>query len=131
MNKELPINIKVIYHGFVKNEDIFKFYKNTSVNLLVSLSYSEGLPVSMMEAQSFGIPIMSTDVGGCSEICSNETGILIEKEFDPQKIAEKITQFKASDKNTAHFRRKCREYWERNFKDEVNYRKFAKRLLQL
>ena len=52
----------------------------------------------MMEAQSFGIPIMSTNVGGCSEICNEQTGFLIEKEFDPKEVAQQLEAFKNSKK---------------------------------
>ncbi|MBK7666195.1 MAG: glycosyltransferase [Sphingobacteriaceae bacterium] len=94
LNNELPKNIKVIYYGYMSNKNIFQFYKTTSVNLLVSLSSSEGLPVSMIEAQSFGIPILSTDVGGCNEICNEQTGFLVEKNFNPTDVAKKYLSLK-------------------------------------
>jgi glycosyltransferase involved in cell wall biosynthesis len=129
LNAILPQNIKVIYHGYMNNQDILRFYKANSVNLFVSLSYSEGLPVSMMEAQSFGIPIMSTDVGGCKEICNEETGFLIQRDFDGKEVALKLDRFKNSDKNTVDFRAKCRHYWEKNFSAKVNYTKFAEEIV--
>lgn len=130
-NSKLPSNIKVIYHGYLKNDEILSFYKNNSINLLASLSYSEGLPVTMMEALSFGIPIMSTDVGGCKEICNENTGFLIEKDFDPEKTAAAILSFKDSPKNTLSFRKQCRKYWEENFNAEKNYAKFSKEIIAL
>jgi len=125
-NSELPSNIKVIYHGYLDNAAVLNFYKNTSINLFVSLSYSEGLPVTMMEAQSFGLPIMSTNVGGCKEICNEQTGFLIEKDFDAKEIALKIADFKNSHKNTASFRDNCRKYWENNFNALSNYTNFSR-----
>ncbi|MCW3077469.1 MAG: glycosyl transferase group 1 [Bacteroidetes bacterium] len=130
-NSKLPLNIKVIYHGYLKNEEILNFYKNNSINLFASLSYSEGLPVTMMEAQSFGIPIMSTDVGGCKEICNELTGFLIEKNFDPKNTAALITAFKDAHKNSFAFRKQCRKFWEENFNAETNYMKFSKDVLAL
>lgn len=131
LNNELPKNVKVVYYGYMPNKDVFQFYKTTSVNLLVSLSSSEGLPVSMVEAQSFGIPIMSTNVGGCNEICNDKTGFLIEKEFNPKEVADKIIQFKASNKNTLEFREGCRSHWKEHFNSEVNYKRFAEDLVNL
>ncbi len=131
LTEKLPANIKMVYHGQMENQEILYFYKNTPVNLLVSLSYSEGLPVSLMEALSFGIPIMSTDVGGCKEICNDQTGFLIEKDFDPKTVAEEMKRFKSSNKNSAVFHQKCREYWTKNFNAETNYKNFANQLLKL
>ncbi len=127
----LPKNINVIFHGALSNENILNFYKNNHINIFCSLSSSEGLPVSMMEAQSFGIPIMSTNVGGCNEICNNETGFLIEKYFNPKDVAEKLENFKNSAKNTIQFHEKCRLYWELNFNAEKNYKNFAKTITEL
>ncbi|MDX2171917.1 MAG: glycosyltransferase [Bacteroidota bacterium] len=129
LNQTLPANIKVHYHGYLKNDEILQFYKKNSINLFCSLSYSEGLPVSMMEAQSFGMPIMSTDVGGCKEICHEGTGFLIEKDFNPLEVAKKINGFKDSPKNSAEFRKMCRKHWESTFKAENNYLSFAKKII--
>jgi glycosyltransferase involved in cell wall biosynthesis len=81
MIENLPHNIKVVFHGYLNKIELNQFYKTESINLFCSLSSSEGLPVSMMEAISYGIPIMSTDVGGCHEICNENTGFLIQKDF--------------------------------------------------
>lgn len=121
---DLPKNISVIFHGYYSQKQLFDFYKTNSINLFCSLSSSEGLPVSMMEAISFGIPIMSTNVGGCNEICNERTGFLIDKEFKAKEISSKITEFKDSDKNTSFFRERVREYWQSNFSADKNYRQF-------
>ena len=115
-NKILPSNITVVYHGKKKSRDeVLEFYKENHINLFVSLSSSEGLPVSMMEAISFGIPLMSTDVGGCKEICNEKTGFLIPLNFDNSIVANNITEFKNSIKNTINFRNGCRSFWKQNF----------------
>jgi glycosyltransferase involved in cell wall biosynthesis len=47
-------------------------------DIFVNPSYSEGLPTSVVEAASVGLPIISTDVGGTNEIIQDGvTGILI------------------------------------------------------
>lgn len=62
------------YKGFVKN--VREAYEN--IDLIISLSYSEGLPYSLIEAISMGIPIVSTDVGGVNEIVINgKNGFLV------------------------------------------------------
>jgi glycosyltransferase involved in cell wall biosynthesis len=124
--KELQskLNIKFLAHGNTENEKLFEFYRKNPVNLFVSLSSAEGIPVSMMEAISFGIPILSTDVGGCKEIVNEETGILIPLETEITEVADIITSFRDSSKNTSEFRSNVRLFWERHFDAERNYSVF-------
>lgn len=126
--KNLPPHVKVVFHGYLEPGAINEFYKSHSVNLFLSLSSSEGLPVSMMEAISFGIPLMSTDVGGCNEICNSNTGVLIDKDFKAEDVAVGITSFKNSKMNSNEFRSGVREYWRRYFNSDVNYSSFTEQL---
>src|ERR1700741_147883 len=123
-NLKAKSNIEVECKGALTNEEVLQFYKTNNINLFISVSETEGLPVSMMEAISFGIPVISTDVGGCSEIVNEATGVLIPKDFVPSEVAETIKQFRLSEKNTPVFRKKARAYWERNFNGEVNFKIF-------
>ena len=108
----------------LSKDQINNFYLTHEINLFISLSSSEGLPVSMMEAQSYGIPIMSTDVGGSNEICKDQTGFLIVPNFDVRDVSDKIKDFSYSYKNTNEFHQKCRQHWEMNFNAELNYKEF-------
>lgn len=66
----------IITVGFQK--DIRDFLSIS--DLFVLPSYREGLPNSLIEAGSFGIPLVATDINGCNEIIvEKETGILVEK----------------------------------------------------
>jgi len=67
-------NLSVDITGILSNDEIHSFYKNGFVYCFVHASESEGLPISFMEAQSYGIPIISTNVGGVSEIV-NESNV--------------------------------------------------------
>jgi glycosyltransferase involved in cell wall biosynthesis len=125
INKEkLKANQKIEFVplGSMSNDDIFNFYKTQSINLFISLSAIEGIPVSIMEAISFGIPVLSTDVGGCKEIVTEETGILIPLETEIKEVARIITEFKESPKNSAEFRKGVRVFWEKYFNAEKNYK---------
>jgi glycosyltransferase involved in cell wall biosynthesis len=72
---ELDIASRVYFLGVVK--DMPAFYNAIDVFCLASAM--EGLPLSLLEAQSCGVPVIATNVGGCSEIVDKKTGILIEK----------------------------------------------------
>jgi glycosyltransferase involved in cell wall biosynthesis len=120
--------IEVLCKGNLSNEEIFKFYKETPVHLFLSVSETEGLPVSIMEAISFGIPVMATDVGGCREIVNETTGILIPKDFSNDKAAELIKNFKNSSLNGMENRKKIRNFWLNHFEVNTNYRLFFNQL---
>ncbi len=113
--KNLPSNIRYVPKGNMSNDEVFQFYRDVPINLFISLSEAEGVPVSMMEAISFGIPILSTDVGGCREIVTESTGILIPLETEMKDIAKVISEFKISHKNTAEYRSNVRLFWENKF----------------
>lgn len=69
-------------------DDLEKHYKNAS--FLCMASYFEGLPMVLIEAQSFGLPTIAFDCyTGPSEIITNDSGIVIEN-GDEDLYAEAI-----------------------------------------
>ena len=80
--------MQVEFTGPLPNQKLMEFYRETPINLFVNTSSSEGLPVSIMEAASFGIPAMATDVGGTKELVrEGETGWLLPADCSPEMLA--------------------------------------------
>jgi glycosyltransferase involved in cell wall biosynthesis len=65
----------VKYVGWVRGVDKARYLAESDVFILPS--YHEGLPISILEAMSYGLAIISTPVGGIPEIV-NDNGILVE-----------------------------------------------------
>ncbi|MES2131540.1 MAG: glycosyltransferase [Bacteroidota bacterium] len=128
--KSLPSNIKYQLLGNLSPEEITDFYKKTNISLFLSLSEREGLPVTLMEAISFGIPIAATDVGGCKEIANENTGFLISKNFSADSLAKKIDEFFISSQNTEEFRAKVKDFWKQNFNANKNYKDFYDQIVE-
>ena len=60
-------------------------------DVLLMTSKNEGMPVIIIEAAGYGIPTITTDVGGVKEFVSDyDTGFLVNP--DPIKIAEKLLE---------------------------------------
>ncbi|NQW41865.1 MAG: glycosyltransferase [Bacteroidetes bacterium] len=125
-SKKLPSNIEFIFKGFVPNSDIIEFYKTNSVNVVLNVSSFEGIPVSLMEAISFGIPIIGCNVCGMPEIINEQTGILLDKDFEIEKAAIKISEFLIQKSLNIEYRKKVKEFWFKNFNADVNYPNFIK-----
>ena len=67
----------------------------------IQASNYEGLPHSILEAMSFGIPVLSTPVGECLEILGeNERGYLLDLPVSIDNIKSKITEI-INEKNIA------------------------------
>ncbi len=115
---ELSVNI----HGWVSNQDVYDFYKGTPVDLFVNLSSQEGVPVSIMEALSFGIPVLATDVDATSEaVITGRSGLLIEasEALEPSVLAGRVLKEMKPNGNIAISKPKA-VYRER-FHDSTNY----------
>lgn len=128
-SRKLPNNIKFILKGQVSNKEIYNFYKYNFVDLFINVSISEGIPVSIMEAISFGIPIMATNVGGVKEIVNSKIGILLERNFSISLASQYIYKLIKGEVKFDRFY--IKEFWKRNFNADINYRNFAKFLVSL
>ena len=123
-------NIKAVFSGEIPNDAVKDFYRSNSVDLLVNVSTTEGLPVSMMEAMSFSIPVLATDVGGVGEIVKDGyNGFLIDESFTDEALAQKLKEIILSSRDErAAMRKNARLFWEENFDAEKNFTAFAKEI---
>jgi glycosyltransferase involved in cell wall biosynthesis len=125
----LPSNIRVRFLGNLSNTEVLENYQKEAVDLFINVSESEGIPVSIMEAFSCGIPVLATDVGGTSELVNNSSGKLIEKDVTPEKLVKYITEYKnlpsieKQQKSTSAY-----TIWNTKYNAELNYRDFAAKL---
>lgn len=77
MSKELGLDNCVNFVGWADGEQKKNLYE--TCQMLVLPSYNEGLPMSILEAMSYGMPIVSTNVGDISSaVIDGENGYLIE-----------------------------------------------------
>ncbi len=111
--------------GEIANSKVRELLATNYFDLFINLSETEGIPVSIMEAQSAGIPVLVTNVGGTSEIVNNENGFLVEKEFNLEEVVSIIQNYVSSTVEEKQLKRKAsRENWKQNFNAETNYKEF-------
>lgn len=117
------VNVQYDFLGKMEDDDIFDTYKRYDVDYFVNLSDSEGVPVSIIEALSMGIPVIARDVGGIADAVDDSDGILItdkEKSIDWHSVAKDIVDL---FENKEEYNRKCanaRLKWSDRFDAERN-----------
>lgn len=119
---------KTFFHlkGNISNQELMKQYLKMNVDIFLNVSESEGLPISIMEAASFGIPIVATDVGGTKEIVNNgKNGYLIDKDFKNEDLTNLLVMIsKMSDDDYMRLRKNSRNIYVQNFECMRNVEKF-------
>jgi glycosyltransferase involved in cell wall biosynthesis len=83
LSDELGLNECVIFFG--EQADVSPFM--LAADLFVISSITEGLPVSLLEAMSVGLPAVVTDVGGMGEIARLSGAITLVPSSDPEGMA--------------------------------------------
>lgn len=123
--------VKVIFHGRVTNESVHRFYQENKVDVFINMSDYEGVPVSIMEAFSYGIPCIARDVGGNSEIVTNKyNGFLLKSDANHLDFLSAIEHMiDMSSDDIKQLRSNCVSTWKRDYCANENYNKFAIHIL--
>ena len=117
--------------GKLSNKEVHDFYELNTVDLFINVSRSEGLPVSIMEAISYGIPVIATDVGGTSEIVSEKDGFLISANPEIQEIRNCIKKYsELSTEKKELLKKNAKSIWKEKFDADKNGPIFYKNLLK-
>ena len=80
----------VLFPGWVRGNKKDGILKESSVFLLPS--YHEGQPMSILDAMSYGLPIVSIEVGGIPELVENGRNGYLAKPGDAGQMAEGIVK---------------------------------------
>ena len=75
------ISRKVIFTGFIKYEEINKFYSIADIAVLPSI-WDDPAPLTVIESLVSGLPIITTNSGGIPEYATNGSAIIIERNKD-------------------------------------------------
>lgn len=121
-------NAKCELAGRKTHQEVFDYYCNNHVDLFINVSTTEGLPVSIMEAMSFGIPTIATDVGGTYEIVNDGVnGRLLKSDITAAELASEIREMmnKTTDE-TRLLRDNARSVWEMKFSARQAFYNFYK-----
>lgn len=122
----------VEFKGYVPNKTFIDYLRNNPVSLFINVSESEGIPVSMMEAISNGIPLAGPAVCGVPEIVTTSTGLLFDVGFDPSEVAAEIERRHLEGQfYTEQTRNKVRDFYKDFFYVKKNHQELAQHLISI
>ncbi|HBI00616.1 MAG TPA: hypothetical protein DDY18_03225, partial [Flavobacterium sp.] len=106
--------------GRVPNAEIHDFYQKHDVSLFINVSYSEGIPVSIMEASSYGIPVLATDAGGTSEALPSSYPLLFPVDTSVERFAEGVKLALLDPLLSTKLSEDLRMHWANSFNASKN-----------
>lgn len=115
-------NLLISFLGTKTPNEIFEIYRNNRFDFFLNYSDHEGMPVSIMEAMSFGLPIVATNVGSTSTLTHGLDLIIFDKDIEINELIKKIKNNLKYFKNSS-FRRDIKENCLLKFNEEINYKK--------
>jgi glycosyltransferase involved in cell wall biosynthesis len=93
------LSSQVKYHGVAVGKDKHNLFSNANIFLLPTFYHGEGQPISIIEALSYGLPVISTRFRGIPEqITNNKNGILL-KIINAKNITNGIEKIISSSSN--------------------------------
>ena len=88
MAKELGVEGQVELLGWVNGEIKDKAFRQAAVFCLPS--YAEGFPMAVLDAWAYGLPVITTPVGGIPDVAIDSENLLLFHPGDIDTLAEKL-----------------------------------------
>ena len=107
----------VKFHGWVAGTEKAQLLSQTDVFILPS--YTEGLPISILEAMSYSLPVITTSVGAIPDIIKEQENGLLVQPGNKKEIKESIEHFIFNRKKINLFGRNNRKKAEGFFPEVV------------
>ncbi len=111
---KLP-NLQISLLGALPNDDVHKLYISRKIDWNILLSSNEGLPITLCESISYGVPVIATNVGGVSELVNPTTGILLSPNPTISEFISKIEPFITNPRLKSDLNNSALNIWENKF----------------
>ena len=125
-------NIEYCFAGAKRKQEIFEYYSRNRIDVFINSSDSEGIPVSIMEAMSYGIPVIARNVGGNCEILNPQNGILLAENITSEELANAIMEiYSLAAPEYERMRENAFNTYMEKYNAEKNYRQFFSRIVRM
>jgi len=101
----------VVFHGFVSGEKKRKLFENAHLFIFPTRYKKEAFPLSILEALSYGVPVIATDEASIPYILDNRSGIVLN---DVSKLDDALS-VATKDLMSIEVAKYCRDRFLKNF----------------
>ena len=107
------IDSGVTFPGWVRHEEKEKLFRESAV--LLFPTYNEGMPMVVLEAMSYGLGIVTTNVGGIPKLIQNGMNGRIGKPGDIRSMAQDVIRLLREPELCRTYGRKARAFAARDY----------------
>jgi glycosyltransferase involved in cell wall biosynthesis len=111
---------RLIYLGCLPRAQVVEQMKRATVLLVPSLWY-EGSPMVMVEALSFGLPIIASRIGGLPEMVRDGRSGLLFEPGDPSALLQTLCTFVGDTSRIEAMREAARCQFDSHYTEQKNY----------
>ena len=117
--ESLGISNQTKWLGWVRDEDKDKAFREATIFCLPS--YAEGFPMSVLDAWSYGLPVITTPVGGIPDVAKDRENMLLFNPGDVDALSECMEQMITDKELRDRISRASLEFARKRFNiDKIN-----------
>ncbi len=131
VGRDCPVNLSVDLRGACDNGEVHRLYREVPLDWTILLSTGEGLPVSVCESLSYGVPVIATAVRGISEALTDDCALLLAPDPEPEEFVRGILPYLDSEARYAAMREAACLRWRQCFDAEALRREFVNKISRL
>lgn len=127
--RNLKGELTIDFRGMLSNADVHKLYEEERPEWHILLSAREGIPVSLGESMSHGVPVITTIVGGIGELVDESCGVPISADMSEENIALIVGQALGDESRRESLAEASKAKWCAIFDSKRLAEQFADRLI--
>lgn len=105
--------------GRLASAQVEETYQSNAFDVFINTSRMEGVPVSIMEAMRYGIPVIAPKVGGIPELVDKSFGLLYAPEGGAEAVGEALQQFASLPmEEVMKMRQAAQTHWNQSCRSE-------------
>ena len=116
--EECNLNERVEMPGFVYGEELAAYYRKAGIYGMTS--HYEGVPMVVIDAWAYGVPVVSTPVGGLPEMIEEDKNCCVYDFDDYEGLAKKLDHLMGNYRLREEMSRFCTDYAKRFSMENIN-----------